>query len=124
MTKVNLDKIQASGYGNIESVQSETVTLPNGVLISVAGLVTGEREIRVVEAPADDKELLLVATSEVQHNVDTDNLDFEAPIGYVARAFHLTAGDMVQVEQSLFVATPAVGDIVTGDANYKYKVAA
>lgn len=124
MTKVNLDKVQAVAYGNLESVVSETDVLPNGVSISLGELMDGQREIREALPAADDKEQLIVATVEVKYDDNTDNLDFEAPVGFVARAVHTVAGDLVQVEQSLFAATPAVGDIVTGDANYTYKTAA
>lgn len=120
MTKVNLDKIHARAYGNIESVQSETEVLPNGVLVSLGGLLDGERELREAVEPDAEKEQVLVASVELTASDDTDNLDYETPAGQPARAFHLSAGDQVQVEQALFAATPSVGDVVTGGANYQY----
>lgn len=122
MTKVNLDKIQAKGDGNIASVVG-TAKLPNGALVSLGELKDGERELFVAEAPADDKEALLVAAPEVKYDESLDQLDFETPAGNPVRAYHLKKGDMFQVEQSLFGATPAKGDIVKGSATYGYETA-
>lgn len=122
MTKVNLDKIQAKGDGNIVSVVGDAV-LPNGVLVSLGELKDGERELFVAEAPADDKEALLVAAPEVKYDENADQLDFETKAGTPARAYFLKAGDMFQVEQTLFTATPAKGDVVKGNASYKYETA-
>lgn len=121
MTKVMLDKLQATSNGNIESVVG-AVDLPNGSLVALGGLVAGEREKINAVAPADTKELLLVATSEIDYTGTKDELDYVTPAGKVGRAYHLTIGDKFQAEQSLFVATPVVGDVVTGNSSYKYVV--
>lgn len=123
MAKVNLDKIQAKIYGNIESVVA-TVDLPNGSLVALTGSVNDvERELMEAKAPTDTDELLLVAAPEVKYNESLDQLDFTTPSGKPARAYHLTEGDKFQAELALFDATPAVGDTITGSATYGYKVA-
>lgn len=124
MTKLNLDKISAKGDGNLVSVVSETEVLKNGALVSLGDLKDGERELFDAVVPNDALELLLVAAPEVTYADDTNNLDFETPVGQPVRAYHLKRGDMFQVEQSLFTATPAKDDVVTGNATYGYKVAA
>ena len=120
MTKVNLDKLQAKSNGNIESVVAEAA-LKNGALIALGDAVEGERELVAAVAPADTAELLLVAAPEVKADESLDQLDIETDAGKPVRAYHLTEGDKFQVELSLFAATPAKGDVVTGAANYGYK---
>lgn len=123
MAKVNLDKIQSKNYGNIESVVA-TVELHNGALVALNGSLNGvERELKEAVAPSAEAELLLIAAPEVKYNESLDQLDFSTPAGKPVRAYHLTEGDYFQVEQSLFEATPAQGNIVTGSATYGYKVA-
>lgn len=122
MAKVNLDKIQAKGDGNIASVVSEDKVLPNGALVALGELLDGERELFEAVAPSDDEELLLVAAPEVKYDETLDQLDYETAAGVPVRAYHLKRGDMFQVEQSLFEATPAENDVVTGNADHGYKV--
>lgn len=124
MTKMNLDKISAKGDGNLVSVVTETAVLPNGALISLGDLRDGERELFDAVAPDDALELLLVSAPEVTYGDNIGSLDFVTPAGQPVRAYHLKKGDMFQVEQSLFTATPAKDDVVTGNATYGYKVAA
>lgn len=120
MAKLNLDKVQATKVGNIESVVG-TVDLPNGSLIALG--VSKGRELMEAVAPADDKELLLVKAPEVKYDETQDQLDYTTKAGVPVTALHLTEGDKFQVEQALFTATPAVGDVVTGSATYGYEVA-
>lgn len=125
MTKVNLDKLQATDNGNIETIIAD-VDLPNGVLITLGDAVTGNREAITAVAPDTTKELLLVAAPEVNKNPYVlDELDYTSPANKVTRAYHLTVGDKFQVERALFTAPPTVNDIVTGDpATMGYTVAA
>lgn len=120
MAKVNLDKIQAKGDGNIASVVSESKTLPNGALVSLGDLLDGERELFEAKAPDAEKELLLVAVEEVQYDETVDQLDIETEAGHPARAYHLKAGDIFTVELALFDATPSAGDVVTGNGDHGY----
>jgi|Hof3ISUMetaT_23_FD_contig_21_2823600_length_568_multi_7_in_0_out_0_1 hypothetical protein len=125
MTKIVLDKLQATKVGNIESVTMDKV-LPQGALVSLGEADANSREIIKAVAPEADKEVLLVAAPEVQYDQKrVDELDYETPANHPVRAYHLTIGDKFQVEQSLFTATPAVGDVITADgATLGYKVAA
>lgn len=119
MAKVNLDKIQAKSNGNIETVVAAT-DLPNGSLVALGNRVG--REAMEAVAPTNTAELLLVAAPEVQYDETKDQLDIVTPAGKEVRAYHLTEGDLFQAEQSLFAATPAKGDIVTGNATHGYAV--
>lgn len=121
MAKVNLDKLQAVSNGNIESVVG-TGDLGNGALVALGAKVAGERELMNAVAPSDTEELLLVAAPEVKADESLDQLDITTKAGKPVRAYHLTVGDKFQAEQSLFAAVPAVGDVVTGNATYGYKV--
>lgn len=124
MAKVNLDKIQAKGDGNIVSVVSEAEVLQNGALVALGELLDGERELFDAVAPSADEELLLVAAPEVKYDETLDQLDYETEAGTPVRAYHLKKGDMFQVEIALFDEEPAKGDVVTGNATYGYKEAA
>lgn len=119
MAKINLDKLQAKSNGNIETVIG-AVDLPNGALVALGAVVDGNREAVNAVSPADDKELLLVAAPEVKYDESLDQLDIVTKMNNPVRAFHLTVGDKFQVEQSLFVAPPGVGAIVTGNGDYQY----
>lgn len=115
MTKVNLDKLQATTNGNIETIIAE-VDLGNGTLITLGEAVEGNREAIKAIAPDTTKELLLVAHPEVKYSEnDPDELDYTSKAGKATRAYHLTVGDKFQVERSLFTAPPTKGDIVTAD---------
>lgn len=123
MAKVNLDKIQAKIYGNIESVVG-TVDLPNGATIALGGSVDGiQRELMEAVAPSATEEVLLVAAPELKYDPRLDQLDFITEAGKPVRAYHLAKGDKFQVEIALFDASPAVDDIVTASATYGYTTA-
>lgn len=126
MAKLNLDKMKAErGVGSIETVIA-TVALENGALVSLGDAVQGNREALEAIAPDPEKEHLLIARPEVKYNQfdKWDELDITTEAGTPVRALHIYSGDKYQAEQKLFVATPAVNDIVTGDAaTYGYKVA-
>ena len=121
MTKVNLDKLQAKSNGNIETVVG-LVDLPNGALVALGAKVAGNREAVNAVSPANDKELLLVAAPEVKYDESLDQLDIMTKSGTPVRAYHLTPGDKFQVELSLFVDTPLVGSVVTGNGDHQYVV--
>lgn len=129
MTKVNLNKLQATKVGNIESVIFETKDLPNGCLISLGEAVTAEG-IELIEAidPVETEEVLLMATVEMHYDtVYANELDYVTPAGELGRAYHLTVGDKFQVEGSLITgyAALAKGDVLAVDvATLGYKVAA
>lgn len=126
MTKVNLDKLQATDNGNIETVVG-TVDLPNGALIALGEAIEDNREALEAVAPSATEELLLVAHPEVKYNQQDrhDELDYVTPAGKHTRAYHLTVGDKYQAEQVLFSVTPAKNDMVTGDpATYGYMASA
>lgn len=121
MTKVNLDKLQATSNGNIETVIA-TKALGNGALVALGAPAAGHREAMVAVAPANDKELLLVAAPEVKYDESLDQLDITTKADTPVRAYHFTVGDKYQAEQSLFAVTPVVGDVVTGNATNGYAV--
>lgn len=121
MTKVNLDKLQATSNGNIETVIA-TKALGNGALVALGTPATGHREAMNAVAPTNALELLLVAAPEVKYDESLDQLDITTKANTPVRAYHLTVGDKFQSEQSLFAVTPAVGDIVTGNATNGYAV--
>lgn len=126
MTKANLDKLQATTNGNIETVICES-DLPNGSLISLGeALEDVGREVVKAIAPDVTKELLLVVHPEVKYDraLRHDELDYVSPKGKATRAYHLTVGDKFQVEQVLFAATPVKDQVVTGNpATFGYAVA-
>jgi len=125
MAKANLDKLQATTNGNIESVIA-TVDLPNGSLISLGDASSVGREVVEAIAPDNAKELLLVVHPEVKYNQFDrwDELDYTSPAGKATRAYHLTVGDKFQVEQTLFEVAPNAGEIFSGNAsNYGYATA-
>lgn len=123
MTKVRLDKLNASKHGNLESVKL-TQELGNGAPIAIGELLDGEREVVALEAPSATAEVLLLAHPEVNNALvrGFDSLDWTNKDGAVARAYHLTEGDIFTVEASLFDAVPAKGDIVEAQADYTYAV--
>ena len=61
MTKVNLDKLQATDNGNIETIIAD-VDLPNGVLITLGDAVTGNREAVTAVAPDTTKERIITSS--------------------------------------------------------------
>ena len=119
MAKANLDKVNAKKHGNIETVVA-TVDLPNGSLVALGDMITGEREAFHAEAPDNAKELLLVVAPEVKFDESLDQLDYTTKAGEAVRAYHLAEGDLFQVEQTLFAVAPKKGDVVTGGAAHKY----
>lgn len=129
MAKANLDKVQASYNGNIETVVA-SVDLPNGSLVALGeafGTTFGQdREAMVAVAPSATEELLLVVAPEVEYDNKTnwDELDRINKKDLPVRAYHLVKGDKFQVELSLFDAAPAQDDVVTGAPNYGYTAAA
>lgn len=125
MTKIVLDKLQATKVGNIESIVIDR-PMPQGSLVSLGTASATSREIMNAVAPDPEKEVLLVAASEMSYTPDrVEELDYVAPANHPTRAYHLTIGDKFQVEEVLFTATPNAGDIVTADAaTFGYKTAA
>lgn len=121
MAKVNLDKIQASKVGTIESVV-HTADLENGAPIALGAKVAGERELVEVAAPTPDAEVLLVASPEVNNRLTHgwDGIDYVNKAGQPARAYHLTEGDLFQVEKKLVDGDVAEGDILEATADFLY----
>ncbi len=114
MPIVNLDKLQASAVGNIESVV-HTVDMTNGLFFNLGGLKAGETELREVsavsESTIESDEVLLHATPEVVYSSEKDDIvDFVVKAGKAGRAYHLTVGDIVTLTSDLFTATPTVGE--------------
>lgn len=124
MTKINLDKLQASKVGPIEDIIAD-VPLPNGSLVAIEEAVAGERELQKVKTPAAEDEVLLVATVEMRYDtVYADQLDYTLPVGEVGRAYHLTNGDKFQVERSMFEVEPVKDTVyAVNPATLGYKVA-
>jgi hypothetical protein len=127
MAIVNLDKVQAKKYGNLESVK-HSVSMTNGLFFHVGALVAGETELRDIVAPStatfEDEEVVLHASSEVMYDPRKSGLkDYLLEAGDAGRAYHLTEGDIVTLTEDLFTAAPTVGQYVVPDGNGSLKLA-
>lgn len=110
---VNLNKIQASYNGNIESVKYASA-LNQGSLITLGALVSGETEVYTAVVPAAatlaTEEVLLVASPEVLYDSAGKNLgDYRNAANAISRAYHLTIGDTFTVTGDAFSAAPTAG---------------
>lgn len=120
---VRLDKMQAIYAGNIESVKffdasDQPASIENGHVVTLVGLLEGEREIKKGVAPAttsDDIVLIagveLMADQTVTHGLD----EFENPADKPFRAYHLYEGDIFSVSHNaltLIGTAPVVGNFV------------
>lgn len=119
-----LEKIQAKYDGNIESVVA-TVDLDNGSIGVLAGVVTGERELKNLVAPATatlgTDEIVLVSSPEINYLPGTTLQDFYNVSGLPARAYHLVAGDIFTVADANITGTTVLNQWI-GVANASYKL--
>lgn len=124
MAIVRLDKVQASYNGNLESVKF-VADQTNGVVAVLNGLAVGEREVQSAVAATDvvTQEIVIVAAPEVMYEPRKQGLkDFVIPAGQAARAYHLSAGDIITVTDDLIEGgVPAVGQFLF-PANAKFKL--
>ncbi len=116
MAIVNLDKLQASYDGNLESLKF-AADQTNGVFAHVGSLVAGEREVKnavqPTESSVEGESVVLHATPEVMYDERKYKLgDFVLSAGVAGRAYHLAKGDIVTLTDDLFNSTPTVGDFV------------
>jgi len=122
---VNLDKLQSKYDGNIESVVA-SVDLDNGSIGVISGVVTGERELKTLIAPATatlaTDEMLLIAAPEVMYLPGTTLQDFYNVSGAPTRAYHLHPGDIFTVADSNITGTTILNQWVS-PANASYKMA-
>jgi hypothetical protein len=113
MAIVRLDKITGNHLSN---GRHATEVMLNGYFVELGGLVAGERETYAITAPAEvlTTEVLLHASPEVMYDPRDSALeDFYVEAGNECRLYHLTVGDIVTLTEDLFVAPPAVGNIVS-----------
>lgn len=121
MTIVRKDKVLAGYNGNLESVkvhdaQGELKEVPNGVLVTIGGLMEGEREVvKATLATKEDagKELLLIHSPELMADERKTLADFVNPADHPARAYRLAKGDIITITDDLIVGEVKVGDEVT-----------
>lgn len=115
-TFVRLDKIQASVYGNIESVV-HTADLENGMVCFLGSLATNERELFNVKTPLDatiiTDSLYLIASPEVMYDERLYRLeDFYIAIGTPARAYLLQPGDKFTVSDNAITGASVLDQFV------------
>jgi hypothetical protein len=132
MAIVNLDKVQAKKYGNLESVK-HSADLTNGLFFALGNLVAGETELReasVINESASatsastSEEIVLHASSEVMYDPRKSGLkDFVLTAGDAGRAYHLTVGDIVTLTSDLFTSAPTVGQfaVIAIDGSMKLR---
>lgn len=107
---VNLDKLQATKAGNIESIVAD-IDLDNGSVVTIGGFADMGGEVVTATAPAnvEEDEILLVASPETVYDEREQIYDFYNPKGYRGRAFHLYVGDYVSVSTNMIEGTPVKG---------------
>jgi hypothetical protein len=97
---VNLDKLQASKIGNLETLQ-HTADVPNGSVAHVGALVAGQRDVFSVVVPTTatitNTEVVLIASPEVLYLPGKSLEDFTNVAGTNMRAYHLHAGDVFTI---------------------------
>lgn len=124
---VRLDKMQATYAGNIESVKffdasDNPAPIENGHVVTLVGLVEGEREIMKGVAPTKTSDnVVLVAGVELMYDETvTHGFDeFENPADKPFRAFHLYKGDIFSVSYNaldLIGTAPVEGNYVSVQA--------
>jgi hypothetical protein len=116
---VRLDNLQAIyGGGHIHSVQSAEV-IQNGQVGVVGNLLTGEREVRSFDKPADlaTAKASLVAQDEIMYDQvrkSQNNLkDFSIEAGTPFRTYDLAEGDVFSVSKDAIDALAT--DVVVGN---------
>lgn len=115
MSMVNLNKLQAIYVGNIETVIHDA-EMKNGYVVNLGDRVTDNQEVFNVSVPTTatlgSEEILLVASPEVMYDEPHNISDFKIEAGKLARAYHLTPGDVWTAHKDLIDGTPIVGQYV------------
>lgn len=97
--------------------------IENGNVLKIGALATGEREIYVGGATAEDtkvSDVVLVASPEVMYDERKKNLDeFINEAGKIVRGYRLHSGDVFSVTKEAISGTAAVGDAVALGAGTK-----
>ena len=117
---VRLDNVAAAYNGAmIKSVKyyvSDTATaLDNGNVVTLSGLMAGEREIYKAVAPTATSKILLTCGVELMYDESTYHglEDYQNEAGKPFRAIALQTGDTFSVTAEAFSGTPAKGSYVT-----------
>lgn len=131
MAIIRVDKAQATYAGNIVSFQVPAgTTMTNGLVFNLGDLVTDERELHEISAPAAGtlatEEVLINATPEVMYDIANIALeDFVLAEGQTGRGFHMSIGDVFTVTDDLITGNPVVGEfVVAADGVYTLAAAA
>ena len=118
-----------AGLVSLKYFVSTTATaIENGNVVTLNGLISGEREVFKAVAPAANtplNEVVLVASPEVMYDEHKHNLDeFVNEAGAIARGYRLHKGDIFSVTADALSAASdiTVGDIVELQAGTKLKV--
>lgn len=103
--------------------------IDNGNVVKIGALEEGSREVYkgVTPTASDDiKDIVLVASPEVEYDERKRNLDeFQNAKGTIARGYHLHTNDIFSVtKEALIGDEPAVGKVVELADGTKLKVAA
>lgn len=125
---VNLDKIQAKKFGNLESLQ-HTADVQNGAVAHVGDLVSGTRDVHNLVVPTtasiSTEEVVLVASPEYNYLPGKSLEDFVNVAGQPMRAYHLTEGDVFTVSDDGIDGATVVGQfVVPQDGSLKLATAA
>lgn len=104
---IRTDKLQATYVGNIESVVFDK-DVQNGE-IGVLGSHVGREAVQAA-TPTDvtKEEILIIASPEVVYKKEETLLDFVNEAGKLARAYHLTVGDIITVTDDVIDGTSVV----------------
>lgn len=127
---LNLGTMAASNVdAYVKSVQS-SVEMPNGSLVSITGVVSGQPEVYTVDVATDvtKQEVLLVHSPEIIEvnglRVDlTDPTLFVNAVNRPARAFHLKVGDDFTITDDGITGTTVQNQFVV-PVNGEFKPAA
>lgn len=133
---INLGKMAGDNVDSfVKSVQN-TVDMPNGSLVVITGLVSGQDAVYTVGQASDvtAQEVLLVASPEIVeingYRIDvTDPTQFTNSANKPARAFHVKVGDtFTATDDWVTTGTPSVGGtgayVVPQNASYTPKAVA
>ena len=107
-------------------VGSNATAIDNGNIVTIDGLVSGEREVFKAVKPAVSTaltNLYLVATPEIIYDKNNANNDeFVNEAGEIVRLYQLEAGNIYSATAEAFDGTPTVGSIVEAQAKTTPKV--
>lgn len=114
---IRLDKIASIRTGHIHSVVYDADILENGMVGVVGDLLDGERELVELKVPTGTAEpIVVIAHPEINYKEDRigDSAleNFFIPVGQPARAYDLTAGDIISVSKKMV--TPLAETIAKG----------